>query len=151
MTNTSHSGRGFRSVAPSRVLRTTAMIGGLGVVVAVAVHLVWRNFGSDDFARSAELGGLFLYWWAFGAVVGSTCFVFALRSTRPAPLLDLIGVFAIASTVGVAVASTDFSTGRIGPVTLTVPLLFPVAHFLRVRWQAVGRRETAALKGGERS
>ena len=135
MTDTSRPDGGGGSSAFNRI-RSAAMIVAIGALVAVVVHLAWRNFGSDDFARTAGLGGLFLYWWAFGSVIGVVSFIFALKSTRPKPLLDFLGVFAIASTVGVAGAATDFSAGRFGPSTLTVPLLFPLAQFLSVRLKA---------------
>lgn len=130
MTDTSQQHERNGTGAVNRRIRSVGTIAGIGVLVAVAGHLVWRNFGSDEFARTTELGGLFLYWWAFGSVIGVASFVFALKSTKPAPLLDFVGVFVIASTVGAAVAASDFSAGRLGPVTLTVPLLFPCIHFL---------------------
>lgn len=129
-------------------------IGAVAAFITVAVHLVWRNFGRDDFARSEGLGQLFLYWWAFGSVIGVLSFILALRLTKPAPLLDFLGVFAIASTLGVAVAATDFSAGRLGPMNLTVPLLFPCAWFLIVRLRTGADteqevRSEAPAHGGE--
>ncbi|WP_299169498.1 hypothetical protein [uncultured Arthrobacter sp.] len=121
------------SAVSNRWIRFLGTVIAIGVFTAVAVHLVWRNFGRDDFARTPELGSLFLYWWAFGAIIGVIAFIFALKSTRPTPLLDFIGVFALASTIGVAFAASDFSAERLGPATLTVPLLFPLAQFLVLR------------------
>lgn len=133
MTNHSQLDGRNSSAVSNRWIRSLGTVIAIGVVTAAAVHLVWRNFGRDDFARTPELGSLFLYWWAFGAIVGVVAFIFALKSTRPTPLLDFIGVFAIASTIGVAFAASDFSAERLGPATLTVPLLFPLAQFLILR------------------
>lgn len=133
MTNHSQLDGRNSSAVSNRWIRSLGTVIAIGVITAIAVHLVWRNFGRDDFARTPELGSLFLYWWAFGAIVGVVAFIFALKSTRPTPLLDFIGVFAIASTIGVAFAASDFSAERLGPATLTVPLLFPLAQFLIAR------------------
>lgn len=137
MANTSQSDDSRTgSIVSIRMVRSKAMIVAVGALAAVVVHLTWRNFGSDDFARTPELGGLFLYWWTFGSVVGVVSFIFALKSIKPTPLLDFLGVFAIASTVGVATAASDFSAGRYGPMNLTVPLLFTCAWFLIRRLRA---------------
>lgn len=130
-------------------------IGAIGAAVAVAVHLAWRNFGRDEFARTEGLGHLFLYWWAFGSVIGVVSFIYALKSTKPTPFLDFLGVFAIASTVGVAVAATDFSAGLLGPMNLSVPLLFPCSWFLIVRLRTGADteeevRSDAVTRGGEK-
>ncbi|MFJ6279662.1 hypothetical protein [Arthrobacter subterraneus] len=155
MTDTSLPAQRSGSRAVGRRIRFIGTIGGVAALVAIAVHLTWQNFGRADFARSEGLGQLFLYWWAFGSVIGVVSFILALRSTKPTPLLDFLGVFAIASTLGVAIAATDFSVGRLGPMNLTVPLLFPCAWFLIVRLRTAADTEQemrtgATAHGGEK-
>lgn len=86
MTDTSHPPGRNGSVALSRGISFAGAIIAIGVTAAVAAHLVWRNFGSDDFARTTELGALFLYWWACGSVIVVAAFIFALKSARPTPV-----------------------------------------------------------------
>ncbi len=68
MTDTSQPAERNGSRAVSRRFRLVGTVGAVAALVAVAVHLMWRNFGRDDIARSEGLGQLFLYWWAFGSV-----------------------------------------------------------------------------------
>lgn len=70
-------------------------------------------------------------------------------------MLDFLGVSAIASTLGVAVAATDFSAGHLGPMNLSVPLLFPYVWFLIVRLGTRADtekevRSDAIARGGEK-